>query len=95
MADAYNTYSELGRDLTAENQVLSDSTIAWQTSFEDSGISGDLSSGYKLLPAYTEFANMAPYTSDWFEEVSYKGAFGSNLWIEGWTLLYESGLIND
>jgi hypothetical protein len=94
-AYAYNTYSELGEDLTAENKVLTDSTIAWQTSFEDSGISGDLISGYKLLPAYTEFEHMAPYSSDWFEKVSYKGAFGSKLWIEGWTLLYESGLIND
>jgi len=94
-AYAYNTYSELGEDLTAENQILNDSTIAWKTSFEDPGIWGDPSSGYKLLPAYTIFENMAPYSSDWFEKVSYKGAFGSNLWIEGWTLLYESGYIND
>ncbi len=92
---AYNTYSEPGENLTAENQILTDSTIAWETSFEDPGIYGDLSSGYKLLPSYTIFENMAPYSSDWFEKVSYKGAFGSNLWIEGWTLLYESGYIND
>ena len=29
---------------------------------------------------------------EWFEEVTFKGAFGSNNWIEGWTLLSESGL---
>ena len=43
----------------------------------------------------TEFENLAPYLNGWFEEVTYKGAFGSNNWIEGWTLLYESGLVND
>ena len=36
-----------------------------------------------------------PYTNSWFEKVTFKGAFGSNDWIEGWTLLYESGYIKD
>jgi hypothetical protein len=90
---AYHTYSELGVDLTEENQQLTDSTLAWQTSFEDPGIS-DLD-GFTLLPPTTEFENMAPYECEWFEEVTYKGSFGSNLWIAGWTLLYESGYIND
>jgi hypothetical protein len=94
-ASAYYTYSELGEDLTAENQLLSDSAAVWKTSFEDPGITGDFTSGYVLLPPSTVFENMAPYSSDWFEKVRYKGAFGSNLWIEGWTLLYESGLIRD
>jgi len=92
-AKAYNFYSDLGEDLTAENQVLNDSTMAWLTSFEDPGLS-DMN-GYKLLPDKTVFEDMAPYSSDWFEQVTYKGAFGSNLWIEGWTLLYESDLIPD
>ena len=92
-AKAYNFYSDLGEDLTAENQELKDSTIAWLTSFEDPGLS-DMN-GYKLLPNKTVFENMASYSSDWFEQVTYKGAFGSNLWIEGWTLLYESDLITD
>jgi len=90
---AYNTYSDLGKDLSLENQILTDSTIAWLTRFEDPGLSDQ--EGYQLLPDYTVFENMAPYNNGWFEEVSYKGAFGSNLWIEGWTLLYESGMILD
>ncbi|MCK4881116.1 MAG: hypothetical protein KAS82_10660 [Bacteroidales bacterium] len=90
---AYNFYSDLGEDLTTENQELTDSTISWLTSFEDPGISN--LDGYTLLPPTTEFENMAPNPNEWFEKVTYKGAFGSNLWIEGWTLLYESGLIND
>jgi len=89
----YVTYTELGDDLTEENQLLADSAAAWMTSFEDPGISSG--NGYTLLPPTTEFENMAPYLSDWFEQVTFKGAFGSNNWIEGWTLLYESGLVND
>lgn len=90
---AYKVYSEIGEDLSIQNQELNDSTIAWFTSFEDPGLT-DVD-GYKLLPDYTVFDHMAPYSSSWFEEVSYKGAFGSKLWIEGWTLLDESGLIQD
>ncbi|MCD4709873.1 MAG: hypothetical protein K8R52_03445 [Bacteroidales bacterium] len=84
---AYYAYSELGEDLTGENQILADSALSWLTSYEDPGISAE--NGYNLLPPGTKFENMAPYSSDWFEEVTYKGAFGSNNWIEGWTLLYE------
>ena len=91
---AYYTFSELGEDLDEENQVLADSALVWLTSYEDPGISSS-PVGYTLLPHSTEFEDLAPYSSSWFEEVSYKGAFGSNLWIEGWTLLYESGIILD
>jgi hypothetical protein len=89
----YVTYSEMGTDLTEENLLLADSAVAWLTSFEDPGIASG--QGYSLLPPTTEFENMAAYSSDWFERVTFKGAFGSNNWIEGWTLLYESGLVND
>jgi hypothetical protein len=89
----YFTASDLGEDLSLQNQILADSALSWLTSFEDPGIS-DLD-GYTLLPPTTEFDNMADFESDWFEKVSYKGAFGSNNWIEGWTLLYESGLVNE
>jgi hypothetical protein len=89
----YLTYEEMGGELADENRILADSASAWLTSFEDPGISSDM--GFSLLPPATEFENMAPYSSDWFEHVTYKGAFGSNNWIEGWTLIYESGLVND
>jgi len=89
----YFAYSELGEDLTQQNQQLADSAVVWLTSFEDPGISDQ--DGYTLLPPSTDFENMAPYESSWFEQVGFKGAFGSNNWIEGWTLLYESGYIND
>lgn len=86
-------YDDMGNELEAENIIMADSLAAWETSYEDPGISA--SDGYTLLPPSTEFENLAPYTNSWFEEVTFKGAFGSNNWIEGWTLLYESGLVND
>ncbi len=89
----YFVYSDLGEDVTQQNQQLADSAVAWLTSFEDPGISDQ--DGYTLLPPSTAFENMAPFESTWFEQVTFKGAFGSNNWIEGWTLLHESGLVND
>ncbi|MCF8381076.1 MAG: hypothetical protein K9H49_16000 [Bacteroidales bacterium] len=47
----------------------------------------------KLLPSSTEFENLAAYSSDWFEKVSYKGAFGSNNWLEGWSILWKEGIV--
>jgi hypothetical protein len=89
----YVAYSEQGGELATENAILADSAVEWLTSFEDPGISAD--NGYKLLPPTTEFEDMAPYSHNWFERVTFKGAFGSNNWIEGWTLLYESGMVKD
>lgn len=89
----FYTYDEMGGDFAPQNQVMADSLEAWETDYSDPGISA--SDGYTLLPPTTEFDRMAPYSSPWFEQVTFKGAFGSNNWIEGWTLLYESGYIND
>jgi hypothetical protein len=46
-----------------------------------------------LLPPTTVFENMASYSDEWFEVVTYKGAFGSNNWLEGWSLLWKEGII--
>jgi hypothetical protein len=89
----FYTYNEYGTSLDEENQLMYDALLSWQTDYSDPGISSD--NGYILLPPSTEFENMAPYSHDWFEQVSFKGAFGSNNWIEGWTLLHESELVND
>ncbi|MCK5135089.1 MAG: hypothetical protein KAR19_04815 [Bacteroidales bacterium] len=86
-------YSYLGEDLSEQNLMLSDSLASWKTSYRDPGISA--TDGYTLLPPSTVFDSMAAYTHNWFEQVTFKGAFGSNNWIEGWTLLYESGYLND
>jgi hypothetical protein len=89
----FYTFSEDGLDLTEQNLLMADSMVTWKTDYNDPGISSE--NGYTLLPPTTEFENLAPYENDWFEMVTFKGAFGSNNWIEGWTLLYDSGFIND
>jgi hypothetical protein len=80
------TYDELGTDLSSQNLIMADSLAAWETDYSDPGIS--LEDG--MLPPNTVFDNLAPYEHQWFDEVTFKGAFGSNNWIEGWTLLHES-----
>jgi hypothetical protein len=86
------SYDALNSDFTAENKVLADSLVAWNNQF---GNPLDYAgSGYTLLPSTTVFTPMAPYDNAWFEQVTYKGSFGSEHWIEGWTLLWESGKVN-
>ncbi len=89
----FYTYTDLEDPLAGQNQIMADSLKAWQTDYNDPGISSE--DGYTLLPPITDFENLAPYTSPWFEQVTFKGAFGSNNWIEGWTLLYETGWVKD
>lgn len=90
---ALYVFSLSGTDLAIENEILADSLNAWGTSYEDPGISAE--ADYTLLPTTTAFENLFDYVDGWFEQVTFKGAFGSNNWIEGWTLLYESGYVKD
>ncbi len=83
-------YNNAGDAFPQENSVLRDSFIIWENIFRNSlGVSEH---GLNLLPDDTVFGNMAEYNNSWYETVTYKGAFGSENWIEGWTLLHEQGL---
>ncbi len=85
-------YDEAGNDFTAENSILNDSLDQWKNGYDNPlGYTGE---GTPLLPLYAEFDNLATYSSSWYEQVTYKGAFGSENWIEGWSLLYSTGLVN-
>ena len=48
---------------------------------------------FQLLPSSTIFGNMAESDSPWFDHVSFKGAFGSRNWAEGWSLLWQKNII--
>lgn len=78
-------YNELNDHFYAENAELQDSIQSW------GNLTGNplnaQGTAFQLMPDNTVFENMAPYNSNWFEKVTYKGAFGSENWIEGWTLL--------
>ena len=86
-------YSEEDTDLSAVNEEMADSLSTWDNRYEDPGLSP--TEPYRLLPPSTVFENMAPYRNPWFEKVSYKGAFGSRNWIEGWTLFHQAGYTDD
>ncbi|MCD4663937.1 MAG: hypothetical protein K8R68_01625 [Bacteroidales bacterium] len=49
-------------------------------SVTDPGVSID-----NPVPSNPVTDNLAPYNDVWFDEVSYKGAFGSDNWAAGWT----------
>ncbi len=48
---------------------------------------------FQLLPSNTVFENLADYNSSWFEQVTYKGAFGSRNWLEGWSYLWKENIV--
>jgi hypothetical protein len=83
-------YNETGDIFPQENSILMDSLLSWKNVLRNSlGVSDQ---GLNLLPDDTVFGDMATYNNSWYEAVTYKGAFGSENWIEGWTLLHEKGL---
>ena len=86
-------YSELDMDLSAVNEAMADSLVSWDNIFQDPGLSA--SEGYYLLPPTTVFEDLASYESSWFEAVTYKGAFGSRNWLEGWTLFFQAGYMGE
>jgi hypothetical protein len=48
---------------------------------------------YQLLPLNTVFENLAKYNNAWFEQVTFKGAFGSRNWLEGWSYLWKENIV--
>ncbi len=84
------SYNQLNDLFPTENAILADSLEQWNNFF--SNALGLDKSNIQLFPSTTLFEALADYNSDWYEVVPYKGAFGSENWIEGWTLLWEKGL---
>ncbi len=42
------------------------------------------------LPARELEGDLAGYPAEWFQIVDFKGAFGEDHWIDGWTLLIQN-----
>jgi len=80
-------YNDLGDTFELENSILRDSLSSWQNTY---GNPLEISSDeVHYLPDATVFSDLAPYQQDWFEKVTYKGAFGSEDWLENWALIYQ------
>lgn len=61
-------------------------------SIENPGIEAD-DMPFDLLPVNTVYSNLAEYPSSWYEDVSYKGAFGSRNWLQNWSLIWKRGIV--
>jgi len=40
-------------------------------------------------------SGLTPYPDDWFDDVSYQGAFGTFNWASGWTLISQESILLD
>ena len=79
-------------DISQQQEVLSKAFIDEGNVISDPGVYA-YDQYYTLLPSGNVYDNLAPIPGPWFDETIYKGAFYTYLWISGWTLLYESGLV--
>jgi hypothetical protein len=86
-------YAENSLDITEQDSTFKVHFEGGHNRVINSGItySGE---SLNLVPRIT-FSNQASYPSDWFIEVSWKGAFGTYNWASGWTLLSISGYLSN
>ncbi len=81
--------------------ALSDSATAWGTAVADpqlasigyGGVSGTLDP--RPAAGSPAWSNLVKADHDWFYDVDYKGAFGENNWLSGWTALSEYGILSN
>jgi hypothetical protein len=90
----FNVYAEDGTDISEQNKEFRDYFFRAYNTVKNPGIqySGDQ---YSLIPRDIIFTNLAPGSSDWFDPVNFKGAFGTYNWAANWTLLSQAGVLKD
>ncbi len=83
-----------GIDLNSQNTAVKEYFSAASNKVEFPGII--YSEGiYQLVPQDYIFSGFVPYTDDWFDNVSYQGAFGTFNWASGWTLISQQEILYD
>ena len=83
-----------GYDLSAENNKIRAHFSEAGNKVENPGI--QYTGGtYRLAATDYIFTQLAPYPDDWFDRVTYQGAFGTFNWASGWTLLSQAGILLD
>ncbi len=90
--DIFSVFAENGINTNSQNQVFKAYFVQSGNEVADPGIviSPDL---YSLIPLNDVGSNMAEVPDSWFQNVNYKGAFGTVNWAKGWTLLDNAGLL--
>jgi hypothetical protein len=90
----FSVYADNGITISEQNQIFINYFAAATNTISDPGltISPDY---YWLIPLNNVSENLAPLPDSWFNEVNYKGAFGTVDWTKNWTLLHQSGLVGE
>ncbi|MBN2683058.1 MAG: hypothetical protein JXR58_11160 [Bacteroidales bacterium] len=89
VTDPYNSNAADAASISSANIAIANYFLEKENSFEDSGLQIQNSENkIKVIPqpGGPAFSNIAPYPSG-LESVNYKGAFGTENWAEGWTLV--------
>ncbi|MEE4197237.1 MAG: hypothetical protein V2I54_06305 [Bacteroidales bacterium] len=90
----FSIYTRTSEDITEEQLLLQNYFEQANNLMTDPQIE-ITETEYHLIPQGEVSGNLASYPESWFEEVNYKGAFdpAGDDWINGWTLLSQSGKI--
>ncbi len=81
-------------DLEEQNARIREHFTSEKNKVEDPGMiySGGI---YRLVSGDYVFTGLAPYPDEWFDQVSFQGAFGTFNWASGWTLISQEGILVD
>lgn len=85
--------AEPGLGVSGSSKFLIDYFTYSQSEIVNYGI-GRIDSRFKISSDSLDFGDLAAYPDNWFDPVTFKGAFQDQNWILGWTLLYEEGKID-
>jgi hypothetical protein len=85
-------FNEVNDSLLTENDYFLHAMHQWENTVQDAGI-GITDDSYNILPNDTAYSFLTTYPPEGFKTVNFKGAFGSDNWLNGWTLIDESGYI--
>jgi len=81
-----------GIDIQEQQQAMNAYFIQEGNTVTDPVI--NISNGYfDVFPKGDVYDNLAPLPDDWFDATSFKGAFYTYSWVEGWTLLNQAGFV--
>ena len=89
-ASIFSAYTNLGFDITDVDQNVKDHFSQASNMVYNPGIS--MSAPYNLIPENSVSDDLAT-TPDFFDQVLFKGAVGSNNWAKNWTLLDKAGYL--
>jgi len=90
----FSIFTKTSDDISEEQAMLQNYFLTGDNQIIDPQIE-ITETDYDLIPKGNVTDNLAPYSDNWFDSVTYKGAFdpeGDN-WLNGWTLLSQSGKI--